>query len=745
MATYGIKNNAGAAQLGGASRSAGLAGLRTLESTQARANLEDLQKALRTRDGSLKHGVLKLVNSSSATRQMGFARKNGLDRWFSKASTFENTSAALRILLEQSGVNPDRASALLATYTERNGQIKYRNADRLLTDALGDLKAVKQFEVTANSLQFLTAATGNESISLTEDNLAECGGAIDDRLAGDDPELVVQHYAGRDERLKLADRVMYRLEETNPFDWSDTHFEIFEKLGTLLSQAPEAEKDAIAGLRARYEDFRSAQHADAFRIRDIERRLSDSASKLLASAEPSMADAMEILDGIDLLPHDPDNFSELGKTMFLRTHTAAVMKSIRMVATDARADEAARAKAVDMQAALVRACCSYLPEIRADNSIIELAAKSLVAKLPAVDEEGMYWMAVGLDHYLSDVGSRLNVVAFSEKVVLFLHCLEKQANMDDRSAVPQALIDRIRTAYDEQPEIQAGAAYLKDVLYDEAPCYYMPVRTEGWGAPDRLIVCSKEDFESWITGDPAPQKDSVTVLRMLNGKVSQSVQGNVESDRFEGVYSIGFFTNGREKVYPRRIQPAIDFILNQAPQNVREDLQQLFDEGLKAKKNKSLSEQDVRNKISPIFEAIWGTEVIADNTTTWDRVEILNKDAHFAGLKAAMPPELGDTREAFSRFLFNLSSVITKLGSAVVWGDEGSSVSSLRLYGYLLMKRAFEENPELLDGETRSRLEKDSKNREMCGQIVSDAQMYEGHAIDRIAFKLIVPATLTRE
>jgi hypothetical protein len=33
----------------------------------------------------------------------------------------------------------------------------------------------------------------------------------------------------------------------------------------------------------------------------------------------------------------------------------------------------------------------------------------------------------------------------------------------------------------------------------------------------------------------------------------------------------------------------------------------------------------------------------------------------------------------------------------------------------------------------------------MCGQIVSDAQMYEGHAIDRIAFKLIVPATLTRE
>jgi hypothetical protein len=110
-----------------------------------------------------------------------------------------------------------------------------------------------------------------------------------------------------------------------------------------------------------------------------------------------------------------------------------------------------------------------------------------------------------------------------------------------------------------------------------------------------------------------------------------------------------------------------------------------------------------------------------------------------------MPQELGNSQVAFSRFLFNLSSVVTKLGSAEVWGDEGSSVSSLRLYGYLLMKRAFEENPELLEDAARSRLEKDYKNPAMCAQIVSNHQMADGYAIDSAAFKLVVtPATINK-
>jgi hypothetical protein len=83
---------------------------------------------------------------------------------------------------------------------------------------------------------------------------------------------------------------------------------------------------------------------------------------------------------------------------------------------------------------------------------------------------------------------------------------------------------------------------------------------------DRLIVCDQAHFENWITGDPVPPKESVNVLRMVDGEVFQEAGGqhNVESDRHEGISSVAFFTNGREKVYPRRIQPAIDFILGQA-------------------------------------------------------------------------------------------------------------------------------------------------------------------------------------
>jgi hypothetical protein len=44
MATYGIKNNDGAAQLGGASRGAGLERLRKLDASKARDNLEGLRK-----------------------------------------------------------------------------------------------------------------------------------------------------------------------------------------------------------------------------------------------------------------------------------------------------------------------------------------------------------------------------------------------------------------------------------------------------------------------------------------------------------------------------------------------------------------------------------------------------------------------------------------------------------------------------------------------------------------------------
>ncbi|MCX6961274.1 MAG: serine/threonine-protein kinase [Verrucomicrobia bacterium] len=136
MPTFKITDNSGAAIRGGANREAGLAKLGNLDAGRSQEILDGLRTNLAGADGLSKHGVLKLRNSSSTGSGMEFARMNGMDRWFSKESTFANTSKALRTLLINSGTKPETADALLKHYGAKDGSIKCKDAITLINRVL---------------------------------------------------------------------------------------------------------------------------------------------------------------------------------------------------------------------------------------------------------------------------------------------------------------------------------------------------------------------------------------------------------------------------------------------------------------------------------------------------------------------------------------------------------------------------------------------------------------------------------
>ena len=121
---------------GGASREAGLERLRGLSPEQSADALRGLRANLVGVNGTPKHGVLKLRNSSSTGKGMEFARMRGMDRLFSKKETFRNTGKALQILMENSGLKPATAEALIKQYSAKDGSIRYKDAVVLINRVL---------------------------------------------------------------------------------------------------------------------------------------------------------------------------------------------------------------------------------------------------------------------------------------------------------------------------------------------------------------------------------------------------------------------------------------------------------------------------------------------------------------------------------------------------------------------------------------------------------------------------------
>lgn len=140
---------------GGVTREAGLQQLKDLDATQSQEVLKGLRTNLLGADGTPKHGVLKLRNSSSTDKEMEFARMRGMDRWFSKRGTFANTGKALQILMERTGMKPETAEALIKQYSANDGSIKYKDAVTLINRVLPETssgttveEALKQAKIT---------------------------------------------------------------------------------------------------------------------------------------------------------------------------------------------------------------------------------------------------------------------------------------------------------------------------------------------------------------------------------------------------------------------------------------------------------------------------------------------------------------------------------------------------------------------------------------------------------------------
>lgn len=175
MAVFKITTPTGPLR-GGATREAGLNKLESLGSQHSKTLLEGLRTNLLGADGNAKHGVLKLRNSSKAGNQMEFARMRGMDRWFSKKSTFKNTASALEKLMIQSGTKPETAKALIKQYSAKDGSIKCKDAIQLINRILPQST---QGATVAASLQQVGIEAPDEAlqdkINLSEEQNLEQG------------------------------------------------------------------------------------------------------------------------------------------------------------------------------------------------------------------------------------------------------------------------------------------------------------------------------------------------------------------------------------------------------------------------------------------------------------------------------------------------------------------------------------------------------------------------------------------
>lgn len=174
MGVFKITTADNQALIGGANRAEGLEKLRRLDQKASRDVLTGLRANLVGANGTPKHGVLKLRNSSSSTGEMEFARMRGMDRLFSKKGTFENTAKALRILMEKSGMKPETAEALIKQYSAKDGSIKYKDAVILINRVLPETSSGASVrEALQNAgITDVPAEALADKIKLKEDDLS---------------------------------------------------------------------------------------------------------------------------------------------------------------------------------------------------------------------------------------------------------------------------------------------------------------------------------------------------------------------------------------------------------------------------------------------------------------------------------------------------------------------------------------------------------------------------------------------
>lgn len=688
-----------------------------MQPEQARQVLSTLQGKIGNRWGYLR------LDGSGSGQEVGFTTRWNTNPF--RSARGEATGAALKALFEKAGYD----TTALSAYLEQRGNagIKLDQVRRFLPANQVQVQGQRPLDAQNQSINrhALVNTLRNGCASIIGDrgtinwSLSEIQNASTS-IQYQPESNRHKYYYGQDQNLKFADQVFYLVEESFPSDWSSAHFGIFNNLEKLVNSA--RNDPDFQGVVKRFDDFK-ATHSNAFHAQQLKANIHDAADRL-AESEPAGIEASE--NFLRLLNQSVgDDLKH-----FLRPSPLALYADEAMQAIDA---VLARPSSPEIQETAQNLKNKLLQEFA--QPVLEKSKIRVVDALPEIRLAQVEWMRGALETLRQEPedihGISIPFSNFSEGVNLFLHTATELEKKQPLSQEFQASVGNIREKHEGDNHVKQAISFIRDsVAYDKTfKVYVFPLNN------NRILTCSALEFEAWVTGKN-PEKNELNVWDWKNGKVNNPSDG-AETARLEGLAKVPLFAKGLATLDTAIARSVVDQVILQGSDD--DATRNLFLYGLSGRKQQ-LSSSQQKKEIEPVFTRIWGNDVNVLDTSQWDNLRL--DENHFAQMKNLMPPELGQDDEAYSQFLFNLSAVFTKLGSASVWGSEYYSVDELRLYGYLLQKQARQVNPNLLAESDWNKLAVGYKDSSKCAQILSGDQLRQAKTLDQRAYQLIVPMAL---
>jgi len=678
-----------------------------MEPQEARSILSTLNGKIGDRWGYLR------LDGSGKGQEVGFTT-----RWNTnplRSARGEVTGAALRALFEKAGYD----TMALDTYLHGRGnaRIELAQVREFLANQGPVAPAVENQPVDLNALaDRLTqqcAGTLGRVVDLSGAELRAASEAI--RHQPDSERH--KYYTGQNQSFQRADQVLYLLQESSPEHWEGVHFEIFKTLGTMVDSS--RTNADFQGVAQRFDQTKTTfgNHLQAHRLKTDIR----ASAERLSAVEPGDLETAKHL--LSLLHQSTQgDLKPYLRPAPLLSHAGVAMRAIDAVLAQPGSDEI-RGMATNLKSSLLNNFA---------DTVLEKAQARVADGLPDIQKAEVEWMRMALEKLRfpsDDDGIEVPISNYAEGVNLLLYAATELEKQQPLAPEFTESLKSIRQSYEKEPDVNAAIAACKTIFYlDAYDGYVFPL---GNG---QVLTCDADGFAAWVTGRN-PDKQLVTVYDLVNGQASIN-QNRLELNRMLGLAEVPLFAKGLATLDSSVARNVVDRLLVPQSNQATRDLFHLALNGQK----EALSVSQLNEEISPIFTRIWGEQVVAADTTQWDAVRL--DPQHFANLRGLMPEELGQDDGGYAKFLINLSSIFTKLGSASVWGDETTSVADLRLYGYLLFREAQQKSPNLLPENNWRVLIQNYKDPTFCAQILSFRQMDLAKTADDLAYRLVVPPAL---
>ena len=678
-----------------------------MEPQEARSILSTLNGKIGDRWGYLR------LDGSGKGQEVGFTT-----RWNTnplRSARGEVTGAALRALFEKAGYD----TMALDTYLHGRGnaRIELAQVREFLANQGPVAPAVENQPVDLNALaDRLTqqcAGTLGRVVDLSGAELRAASEAI--RHQPDSERH--KYYTGQNQSFQRADQVLYLLQESSPEHWEGVHFEIFKTLGTMVDSS--RTNADFQGVAQRFDQTKTTfgNHLQAHRLKTDIR----ASAERLSAVEPGDLETAKHL--LSLLHQSTQgDLKPYLRPAPLLSHAGVAMRAIDAVLAQPGSDEI-RGMATNLKSSLLNNFA---------DTVLEKAQARVADGLPDIQKAEVEWMRMALEKLRfpsDDDGIEVPISNYAEGVNLLLYAATELEKQQPLAPEFTESLKSIRQSYEKEPDVNAAIAACKTIFYlDAYDGYVFPL---GNG---QVLTCEADGFAAWVTGRN-PDKQLVTVYDLVNGQASIN-QNRLELNRMLGLAEVPLFAKGLATLDSSVARNVVDRLLVPQSNQATRDLFHLALNGQK----EALSVSQLNEEISPIFTRIWGEQVVAADTTQWDAVRL--DPQHFANLRGLMPEELGQDDGGYAKFLINLSSIFTKLGSASVWGDETTSVADLRLYGYLLFREAQQKSPNLLPENNWRVLIQNYKDPTFCAQILSFRQMDLAKTADDLAYRLVVPPAL---